>query len=92
MTTQQQPSEDSGSSPVSDLKFCTYCRTMQPANEFVKVEVGRGGKLKKNKCGRCHRNSKLPVEEREKVGKRMSEANREMASQTAKYYRSLRKD
>ena len=92
MTTQQQPSEEQVSFQPCETRFCTYCRVEKTASEFVKVVVGRGGKLTKYKCRKCVRNAGLPRKVREELGKQMSEMNKSTASSRAKFERALRKD
>jgi hypothetical protein len=57
------------------LRWCSYCRTNQPAADFVDIyEVSRGRRRKCNsKCGKCKVLKKLSQAARDRRGERKRE-------------------
>jgi hypothetical protein len=71
---------------MPDLKFCTYCSKMRPADEGRILTTGRGSKLRKKwKCGPCLTGSAMSQEDRDKAGVEMSAESKARASRAQSY-------
>lgn len=58
-----------------EKKKCPYCQALHPADDFVLLKKGRGGRVTVAQCGDCYRARQRPEENKERLA-RMVENNK----------------
>jgi hypothetical protein len=60
---------------IVEKKRCPYCQTLHPADDFVLLKRGRGGRVTVAQCGECYRARQRPEENKERLA-RMVESSK----------------
>lgn len=61
------------STTTVDRKKCPYCQTLHPAEDFVLLKKGRGGRVTVAQCGKCYRARQKPEENKERLARMVAE-------------------